>query len=69
MTSNTIKGDLGQEHLVGMKRIMNMGKKTLGPLPMWLAKVSHMVPDEWLGNLPGEKQVQGPGEAVAVMVR
>ena len=64
MTSNTTKGDLSQEYLVGMRRNMSMGQKTHGPLPMWLAKVSHMVPGEWLGNLHSEKQVQDPGEGV-----
>ena len=64
MTNNTTKGDLGQEHLVGMKRNMSMGQKSPGPLLMWLAKVSHMVPGEWLGNLHSEKQVWDPGEGV-----
>ena len=42
-----------------------MGQKSPGPLPMWQAKVSHMVPGEWLGNWHCEKnQVHGPGEGV-----
>ena len=64
VTSNTTKGNLGQEHLVGTKRNMSIGQKTPGPLPTWLAKVSHMSPGEWLGNLHSEKQVQDPGEGV-----
>ena len=64
MTSNTIKGNLGPWILVGVKRNMSMGQKTPGPLPTWQAKVSHMVPGEWLGNWHGEKQVQDPGEGV-----
>ena len=56
MTSNTIKGDLGPGTLVGIKRNMSMGQKTPEQLPTWQAKVSHMV--------PGEKQVQDPGEGV-----
>ena len=65
MTSNTTKGDFGLKPvLVRMKRNMNMGQKTPGPPPRWPTTVSRIVPDEWLGNLLGEKQVQDPGEGV-----
>ena len=39
-----------------------MVQKTPGPLPTWPTTVSHIAPNEWLGNLHGEKQVQEPGE-------
>ena len=64
MTSSTTEGDFGLKLLVRIKRNMNMGQKTPGPLPTWQTTVSHIVPDEWLGKLHGEKQVQNPGEGV-----
>ena len=61
MTSNTTKGNFGLKPvLVRMKMNMNMGQKTPRPLPMWPTTVSHIVPDEWLGNLHGEKTGAGP---------
>ena len=63
-TSGTTEGNFGIKLLVRMKRNMNTGQKTPWPLPTWQTTVSCMVPDEWLGNLHGEKQVQDPGEGV-----
>ena len=56
MTSNTTKGNFGLKPVpVRMKRNTNMDQKTPRPLPMWPTSVSCIVPDEWLGNLHGEK--------------
>ena len=54
--SSTTEGNFGLKLLVGMRRNMNMGQKTPGPLPMWQTTVSHIVPNEWLGNLHGENR-------------
>ena len=50
MTSNITSGGLSQGSPAGMMRIMSMGQGTPMPQPMWQAKMSHMVPGEWLGN-------------------
>ena len=48
----------------------DMAEHDYGPEDPWATDhlanlpVSHMVPNEWLGNLHGGKQVQDPGEGV-----
>ena len=54
ITSGTVNGIVDPGKVVGTVRNMNMGPRT--PMHMWQAKVSHMVPGEWLGNWHGENR-------------
>ena len=54
MTSGIINGVVDPGRAVGTARNMSMDLRI--PVPMWQAKVSHMVPGKWLGNWHGEKR-------------